>query len=336
MKKHQNVLLLTLFYSCISSSCFSQSNPRLVLMDTIVADNIIIASTTFDKGRGNTSMNFDSNDIYKWSGESSFKKESWGYFDTNGKEIPYIKRDRDLGQTFKYDLPKTSYLKAITVRLSFGSNVVRSGMYGQLLSIQLFEVSGTPLLNNNRTDSTSEGLHGYPHDRPGRSISHERDDYLEGERYKSIAVIRGYRFPSMSDFGFTRETKSVSPDDRLLKGKFLRFAIPADQKIQLIPGKTYAFLLIIDEIGFDRGFALANSYYGFYPGGHAIRRDGDGLFPPVPADISVDFKSSKNKKAYPSAHFPNKFSKRIGIPPGTNGYPDVDTWRDLCFYIEAR
>ncbi len=29
------------------------------------------------------------------------------------------------------------------------------------------------------------------------------------------------------------------------------------------------------------------------------------------------------------------FVARTAIPPGPNGYPDVDTWRNLLFYVQA-
>lgn len=86
----------------------------------------------------------------------------------------------------------------------------------------------------------------------------------------------------------------------------------------------------------DTGFTLANHYWGSYTKGHAIRRDGNGEFPPVPADPALDFHHPRNKLAFESAHFPADLIKRSSIPPGTNGYPDVDTFRDLTFYIEAR
>jgi hypothetical protein len=56
----------------------------------------------------------------------------------------------------------------------------------------------------------------------------------------------------------------------------------------------------------------------------------------VTADPSKDFLDPANAKAYASAHFPANLKKRIKIAPGTNGYPDVDTWRDFLFFVEAR
>ncbi len=128
----------------------------------------------------------------------------------------------------------------------------------------------------------------------------------------------------------------VPADHHLLKGKYLRFELPKINAIVLYPERKYAFLIMIDKIGNDCGFTLANNYKGGYLGGHAIRRDGSGSFPPVPADPQKDFTDSGNAKSLSSAHFPSDFKKRTSIPPGTNGYPDVDTWRDLLFMIEGQ
>jgi hypothetical protein len=208
-------------------------------------------------------------------------------------------------------------------------------MYGQKLSLQLFELTGTPVLNNNGSDSTMEAFHGFPHNRVGENIGAFRDDYFEGEQYKSIAVISGFTFPGKLAFGIVNGQTEVLPDDPKVKGKYLEFRLPANSNIRLEPGKHYAFLIMIDNIGKDRGFTLANNYSGKFADGHGIRRDGNGVFPPIPCNPAKNFTDPENKAALVSAHFPADFSRRISIPPGTNGYPDVDTWRDLVFYIEA-
>ncbi|NJO69455.1 MAG: hypothetical protein HC830_09405 [Bacteroidetes bacterium] len=113
------------------------------LIDEKPVKNIIAYYEGFDKGRGNTSIAFDDANTFKWSGESSYEHETWGYFDSTGKEIPYIKSDRDLGQTFTVfgDSPKK--LKSVTVRTGFGSNVVHPGMYGKAISIQILRLQET-------------------------------------------------------------------------------------------------------------------------------------------------------------------------------------------------
>lgn len=327
--------LLTLSICMVACTSSEKNNLQVTIGTLKPTKNIVVSYEGFDKGKGNTSVAFDAANVYKWSGESPYEHETLGYFDSTGREIAYIKRDRDLGQTFTYTEGSPKVWKSVTVRLGFGTNVVRQGMYGKNISIQIFEVTGEPFLNNNGSNEKLEAFHGFPHNRPGDSIPSIRDDYFSGETYTSIGVFTGAKFPSRTDFGFSSDTMNVSPDDSTLKGRFMKFTFPASAKIELQPGKKYAFLVMIDEMGTDIGFTLANNYYGSYDDGHGIRRDGNGVFPPVPADPAKDFTDPANKKALESAHFPTNFQERIKIAPGTNGYPDVCTWRDLSFFIEA-
>jgi hypothetical protein len=224
-------------------------------------------------------------------------------------------------------------LTAITVRTGFGSNVVRPGTYGQPVSLQVFRVTGAPRLHDNGTAAPVEALHGFPHDRVGQAIPAERDDYLTGEQYESVTVLRGARFPTKHAFGLSAD-EAVDPAHLALKGRYLRFDV-SDADAILQPGETYAFLLMIDEAGEERGFTLANHYAGTYAGGHGIRRDGSGVFPPPPADPAKPFRDPANEIAWKAAHFPADVAARTAIPPGTDGYPDVDTWRNLSFWVEA-
>ncbi len=332
-KNNLYIIILFFIYKALPAQSI-HDGLRISLSDTLISPRIVVRYDDFDRGTGNTSMNFERVDIYKWSGESPYNHEHAGYYDRNGREIPYMKRDRDLGQTFRYDGQQPGNLTAVTVRLGVGSNVARPGIYGRKMSIQIFEVTGMPVLNDNGSDSASTAFHGFPHFRD-EGIPGYRDDYFTGETYRSIAVFKGGFFPKKQDFGFASDTVTVPRRDPRVIGKFLTFHLPKAPVLVLEPGKTYAFLLIIDEMGDENGFTLANNYYGHYPGGHGIRRDGDGTFPPATPDVRYDFTHPKNKRAYEAAHFPADMTKRAAIPPGTNGYPDVDTWRDLVFYIEA-
>jgi hypothetical protein len=307
----------------------AQHDLKVILSDSINPANSIISYTEADPG-GNTSLAFDAEDIYKWSGKSVVRSEDFGYFNEQGQELPYIKRDRDLGQTFAYTgAPKK--LASIAVQLGFGTNVVRAGMYGKAMSLQIFEVSGEPVLHKNNSDTT-EAFHGFYHDRNGTDILAYRDDYFTGETFRQLTVVRGATFPGKTAFGFA-ETDDIAPNDAKLKGKYLTFVLPEKHRIALETGKTYAFLILIDSIGKNQGFTLANKYIGTFPNGHGIRRDGDGRFPPVVPDPLKPFNHPDNQAAMLSAHFPTDFEQRLRIPPGTNGYPDVCTWRDLVFFI---
>lgn len=294
--------------------------------------NVIAYYEGFDTG-GNTSIAFDADNSYKWSGPSPHKADSFGYFTADNREISYIKRDRDLGQTFRLSGNEARTLSAIIVSTGYGTNAVRPGTYGQPISIQLFEVTGRPVLHDNGTDSTRQASHGFPHKPP---IPHQRDDYYAGETYTSLGVFSGATFPTKEAFGVADTTRTVSPDHPKLKGRFLRFKLPANSAIRLQPGKQYAFLVLLNQQRANCGFTLANKYLGQYAAGHGIRRDGNGVFPPAPADPSKEFTHSANARALASAHFPADLRQRTAIAPGTNGYPDVDTWRDLQFYVEAK
>jgi hypothetical protein len=317
------ILLLNVFYLA------AQKKQLMVqLLGQPPKDNIVAFYDGYDVGKGNTSVEFDTEINIKHSKVSP----NYGYFTEKGEEIAYVKRNRDLGQTFKIvgDAPRK--LKSITVITNRGTNAVRKNMYGKAISIQILKVEGMPRLNKNGTDST-EAYHGFPHNRVSDSISPVRDDYFEGEIYKHLALLEGGFFPLATDFGIT-ETDSISPDNVKLKSRYLQFTF-LNCNIVLEPNQTYAFLLVINNPGDHVGFSLGNHYYGSYANGHGIRRDGDGIFPPTPYDITQPQTARVNQKAIKAAQFPKNMKKRLKISPGTNGYPDVDTYRDLCFYIEA-
>lgn len=70
-----------------------------------------------------------------------------------------------------------------------------------------------------------------------------------------------------------------------------------------------------------------------YAGGWGLRREGNGENPPLrrrgpgpPADPEL------RKRMERQASFPEG-EARFAIPPTCEGYPDVDTYRDLEFYL---
>lgn len=296
-------------------------------------DAVVVKYVESDAG-GNTSV---SNDTVKTIKHSSVGKPGYFVADRGApakawKEVAYFKRSRDLGQTFTYNGPQACRLDAITLRTGYGSNVVRSGTFGAAVSLQLFEVSGEPALRDNGTHDGNGAAHGFPH-RVGE-IAAERDDYLEGEVYRSLAVARGGRFPAREDFGLDAAA-AHRPDHDALRGRLLRFDVSGGAEIMLRPGVRYAFLVIIDGPGPERGFTLANRYYGRYLGGHGVRREGDGVMPPEPADPASPVDAIGNRQALAAARLPSDFGRRTSLPPGTRGFPDVDTHRDLYFFVEA-
>lgn len=102
------------------------------------------------------------------------------------------------------------------------------------------------------------------------------------------------------------------------------------------------------EPGPERGFTLANAnlasatsppnltdHHDLYHGGWGLRREGDGTLPPTmfpgaqpPADATL------RERLFREALFA-KGSARYLLSPTTDGCPDVDTYRDLEFYLEA-
>lgn len=298
--------IITAFFceSCNQKSTRNNS-ATLTMTDHVDKTNVIVFSDQSSPG-GNTSVANDMDSNFKWSGQSDFNASGFGYFTPDGHEIPYVKRNRDIGQTFTCQEKTPQKLKSITVRLGFGDNVVRTGTYGQSISIQLFEVTGNRRLNNNGSDSTMKAFHGYPHNRVELDIPHERDDFFEGIEFKMLAVVSGFKFPEKSDFGFDNNA-DINPDHQSLKGKYLNFIVPAKSQITLEPAKEYAFLVMIDSIGENRGFTLGNLMNGHYPGGHGIRREGHGIFPPVTAYPEFDFNHLLNRPAVKTSLFPSDF-----------------------------
>lgn len=133
--------------------------------------------------------------------------------------------------------------------------------------------------------------------------------------------------------------------DGLTTNDYLRWEISADESPFFEPHTRYAFLFLFDEPappGVNRNIPLSNrnvvpegNLTDPYPAGHAIRRGGgntrrEDVFI-YDADDPVDVAASQA-----SATFPRDLNERLAIPPGTLGYPDVDTYRDLYFIIEER
>lgn len=162
---------------------------------------------------------------------------------------------------------------------------------------------------------------------------HLSDDFMEGETYTHLHRASGGVIP-----------------EGLRLNDYLRWEFTGDDQIFLEPNTQYAFLFLFDEPaaeGVNRNIPLSNRNVLFggrlsdaFPDGHLIRREGSSVdFDAVfirdkkdPADVDA---------ARHAASFPVKadgtpdLEARLAIQPGTLGYPDVDTYRDLYFYIES-
>ena len=257
------------------------------------------------------------------------------------------------------------HLAAITVRLQ-PVDVVKADPAGAKVSIQLMQVTGTPRINDNGTNTSTapNGRSSYadraedfpelasdtsrypnaqwstyttdwPYEPVGdpntprrRPIMHYSDDFIEGEHYENVALISGGIVPG-----------------GLTTNDYLRWEIASDAQPFLDANTRYAILFMFDEPaapGVNRNIPLSNlnvvpggNLTDPYPARHTIRRDGGNTIreyvfiydPKDPADVAA---------SRASATFPAKMADRLAIQPGTLGYPDVDTYRDLYFVIERR
>jgi hypothetical protein len=281
---------------------------------------------------GNTSIANDTDFKIKDGGQ--------GYYTApypDGTEVPYIKRNRDLGQVFTCKAAAPVLLESVTVATGPGTNVIRPGMYGQAVALQVFEVMGEPVLHQNGSVDGATATHGWPHQYG--AIDHIRDDYYSGLSFRPLAVATGGMFPLAADFGFAPATVP-SPDDPKLRLQYLRWAVSEDAHIVLHPGQRYGFLLLIVNEGAGRGFTIANvgDNRGTedYGGGFGIRREGNGTMPPPRAFPEFPVDHPKNAAALSAARLPADFETRLAMPIGTEGYPDVCTYRDWEFYVQAR
>ncbi|RYG39387.1 hypothetical protein EON81_01250 [bacterium] len=172
------------------------------------------------------------------------------------------------------------------------------GAAGASVSIQIFRVDGWPAAHDNKT-------------RHAKVVTWtddpRADDYLTGETYVSLGVFSGGRLP-----------KNLGAD------RWLRFELKAAPVLQ--PGQRYAFILMLDQAAAGRALDLGSVYWGTYAGGHAMRREGS-----VAEGWNDPSWSSPGRE-----RLPKDWKTRLSQSPSVWGRPDVDTWRDLCFFIEGR
>ena len=159
--------------------------------------------------------------------------------------------DRDFGQTFTTG-NEGFYLDSITLKL--GTQPIAPSVFGARVSVQLFEVSGNAVVNDN---GTKTGKVADWCDDP------RVDDFIEGEAYTSIGLARSGQMPA-----FLKPSQLVVLNFR------------AVDRVKLKPKTQYGFLFMFDESAQDRAVAFATNYWSDYAGGHAIRRDGV-----IPADM---------------------------------------------------
>jgi hypothetical protein len=243
------------------------------------------------------------------------------------KDKGYFQRARDLGQVFT--APHDFTLDAIVLRTGNGSLAFLPGAAGTEVFVQFFEVTGTPAINDNGTPPGSQATHGF-------STNHRCDDFVTGVRYKPLRIVTGGRLPDLT----------AQSDGKLT---YMKWAFTGEESVRFEKDKRYAFMLGFVVPGAERNFTLANRNNASSPrapaladdedtyhGGWGLRREGNGKTPPLmipgkgpPADPNV-LGQLEAESTFPTGH------ARYTIPPTCDGYPDVDTYRDLEFYIMER
>lgn len=100
--------------------------------------------------------------------------------------------------------------------------------------------------------------------------------------------------------------------------------------------------------GVRRGMTFANAnraamsdapqlgdQHDLYKGGWGVRREGNGLIPPTMTDSDQEPEELSDRNLLKSESLFPEGEARFDITPATDGYPDVDTYRDLTFAIEV-
>ena len=315
---------LAILVSCRSSGPGSDATP-------IVANGLTVEGIGKSYARSATrtpdGLYFDEANL---GGSTSVRREDSPNLDW--KPQGYFQRNRELGQVFTVPTGKDLTLDAIVLRTGNSSSAVKPGAGGAAVQLQLFEVMGRPRIDDNGTPAGTGSRHGF-------TDNHRADDFLTGIRYRPLLLARGGRFPDLP------------PTDRNGEQEghlhYLRWDLRGDAELTLAAGKRYAFLVGFGEAGADRGFTLGNDNLAADPAapslrtdpnGNAwwsIRREGDGTLPPTaypgtsyPAD--ADSLAALRKESLFAEGY------EFTLPPATDGYPDVDTYRAFEFYVEVR
>lgn len=242
----------------------------------------------------------------------------------------YYSRNRDLGQIFNPD--KNITLDAIVLRTSGSDKAVKTGAPDAYVILQIYEVVGTPIINDNGTAFGDEA--------EGRFGSwHAMDDYVDGVTYVPLLIATGGQFPIM-DVTSSSNTKG--------KMRYMRWDITNNMK--LIGGKRYCFLVGFENPVFDCSMALANinlirsqgkngdPIYIFKDPSNmkwwGVRREGNSTYPPTRSP-GIEYFSEPDEPLKSQLKSESMFdSNRFINEPASDGFPSIDSYRTLQFYIE--
>lgn len=265
----------------------------------------------------------------------------------NGNGFGYFERNRDLGQVFNISALYDVSVKSIIVRTSRGNNAVLSGASNAEMFLNIYEVvpinSKDVIINDNGTSVGSKSAHGFD------LALHRADDYIEGVKYKLIRTFSGGKFPVIlptKQFTYRRYKQDSSYGEEFGHLRYVKFQLCSDKELILKAGKKYAFMIGFNSPDRGRSIALAirsevhslnspkmvmdslsQTIWG-------IRREGKNNLAPKTVHDTTLFKNSlyldhlKLESMFPK--------ERYKVPePTSNGYPDVDTYRTLQFYIQG-
>ena len=291
---------------------------------------------TADVIGGNTSVRNEARESLEWKGRP----------DSNG--YGYFQRNRDLGQVINVPLEGGDVtIDAIVLRSSRGDNAIMAGAPGAEMYLQFFEVElpegETLRIHENGTTKGESATHGFDHQ------FNRADDFIEGPVYRPIHRVAGGVFPVIpaTDQYVYDRGKGEPFGEQLGHLRFLRFDLLHEDEITLKAGGRYVYMVGFAEPGLGRGLALAISTevhtkeaaeFVRDEGGAirwGVRREGNGGIVPrmisgsSPPRYTMDRKRLEDDSMFPTRHW------NI-VSPTSNGYPDVDTYRTLQFYVELR
>ena len=241
------------------------------------------------------------------------------------KDRGYYRRSRDLGQVFTPT--ETFTLDAVVLRTGNSYLAYRDAVAGAEVFVQFFTVTGTPEVDDNDTPEGTESTHGF-------SKHHRTDDHLRGVTYEPLRVVRGGVLPELPGEGKLTYLKwDFTGEDELTfeaGGRYafmIGFAEPGGE-----PGKERNFTLANRNLAAEQGPPGLNTGADTYEGGWGLRREGKGVPPTLAPGPNPPADAALRAKLLDESSF-GTGEDRYSLSPTTDGYPDVDTYRDLEFYL---
>ena len=335
----KSILMLAISFSCIGSS---QVNDKLVIEDLgktyEMPTEKLLKGLYFHISKekvngGNTSIRNTDRANLVW--KDSPNSNGYGYF----------QRNRDMGQVFNVPEGVNVDIDALVLRTSKGNNALMAGVAGAELYIAFFEVktkTGNSLrINENGTTKGDKATHGFDHE------LNRCDDFIEGVDYIFLKRISGGIFPAATpttQYVYQRgEDEPYGEQEGHLR--YFSFDFPDNFEVRLEGGKRYAFMVGFAEAGKDRGIAWSISTevhtkeaaeFVRDENGEirwGIRREGNGKLPPTmienpnPPTDPETLEKLVSESLFPKNHYES-------LAPTSDGYPDVDTYRTMEFYLE--